>query len=212
MAGHHAHAGRVQRACLDQAGPAIRSGPGTGGVRHPRANGEPHLRRGHPARTGPPLEATLAAEVDPERYVSDDRGLDMAGLLEAFQGYFREHAESWVERFGDKDVGAQLVLDAYLQLVANCGGRIAREYAVGRGRTDFVIEWRSGGGPGPSRRGKHVIECKVLREKSGHVTDPGPAERAVGGRDCGASLHCRLDSGCPWPRECCDGPSLRGSV
>ncbi len=114
-----------------------------------------------------PLEATLAGSVDPEWYVAEDRGLDVAGLLEAFQGYFREHAESWVERFGHKEAGPQLVLHAYLQRVVNSDGSIAREYAVGRGRSDLVIEWRRGGGPGPARTRKHVIECKVRTEKSG---------------------------------------------
>lgn len=45
-----------------------------------------------------PPEPTLAADVDPEWYVKDDGSLDVAGLLCAFQGYFRENAESWVER------------------------------------------------------------------------------------------------------------------
>ena len=114
-----------------------------------------------------PMEATLAADVDPEWYVSDDRGLDVAGLLEAFQGYFREHSESWVERFGHKEAGPQLVLHAYLQRVVNSDGHIAREYAVGRRRSDLVIEWRRGGGTRPARTRKHVIECKVRRENSG---------------------------------------------
>ncbi len=114
-----------------------------------------------------PLEATLAGAVKPEWYVQADGNLDVAGLLSAFQGYFREHAESWVQRYRHAEAGPQLVLHAYLQRVVNSGGRIGREYAVGRGRTDLLIEWgRSGAGGQVSPR-KYVIECKVRRENVG---------------------------------------------
>ena len=113
------------------------------------------------------LQSGLEGKVDPEWYVNKDRSLDVAGLLKAFQSYFREHAESWVERYGHKEAGPQLVLHAYLQRVVNSDGHIAREYAVGRGRSDLVIEWRRGGGPGTARTRKYVVECKVRREKSG---------------------------------------------
>ncbi len=50
----------------------------------------------------------------------------------------------------------------------NGGGRIDREYGLGRGRTDLLITWPKGGaGGGPAR---YVIECKVRR---------GSLERAV---------------------------------
>ena len=110
-----------------------------------------------------PLEATLAGSVDPAWYVKADGNLDLEGLLSGFQGYFREHAESWVERFGHREAGPQLVLHAYLQRVVNSGGRIGREYAVGRGRADLLVEW----GRGPLRSRKHVVECKVRRGSPG---------------------------------------------
>ncbi len=112
------------------------------------------------------LQSGLELQVKPEWYVQADGSLDVAGLLSAFQGYFREHAESWVQRYGHAEAGPQLVLHAYLQRVVNSGGRIGREYAVGRGRTDLLIEWgRSGGSPVRPR--KYVIECKVRRENVG---------------------------------------------
>ncbi len=114
-----------------------------------------------------PLEATLAGSVDPAWYVKADGSLDLAGLLTAFQGYFRENAESWVERYGHAEAGPQLVLHAYLQRVVNSGGRIGREYALGRGRTDLLIEWRQAGGQGVVRFRKYVIECKVRTGRVG---------------------------------------------
>ncbi|MYC68871.1 MAG: hypothetical protein F4X12_21385 [Acidobacteriia bacterium] len=68
-----------------------------------------------------PLEATLAGSVDPAWYVQPNSSLDLEGLLSAFQDYFREHAESWVERYGHAEAGPQLVLHAYLQRVVHSG-------------------------------------------------------------------------------------------
>ena len=114
-----------------------------------------------------PLEATMAGSVDPAWYVKADASLDMDGLLGAFQGYFREHAESWVEHYGHAEAGPQLVLHAYLQRVVNSGGRMGREYAVGRGRSDLLIEWRQAKPGGQACIRKYVIECKVCTAKAG---------------------------------------------
>lgn len=114
-----------------------------------------------------PLEATMAGSVDPAWYVKEDGSLDIYGLLSAFQGYFREHAESWVERYGHAEAGPQLVLHSYLQRVVNSGGRIGPEYAVGRGRTDLLIEWRQVKPDGQVCVRKYVIECKVRTAKTG---------------------------------------------
>ena len=113
-----------------------------------------------------PLEATLAGSVDPAWYVQPNGSLDLEGLLSAFQDYFREHAESWVERYGHAEAGPQLVLHAYLQRVVNSGGRIGREYAVGRRRTDLLIEWRQMV-RGQAQIRKYVIECKVRTARVG---------------------------------------------
>ena len=91
-------------------------------------------------------------------YVDADGGLDVAGLIGAFQDFFREHSEHWVQRFEQyHEAGPQLLLQAHLQRVVNGGGRIEREYALGRGRTDLLIVWPQGG-----RERRFVVECKVL--------------------------------------------------
>ncbi|MBF0471737.1 MAG: ATP-binding protein, partial [Gammaproteobacteria bacterium] len=74
-------------------------------------------------------------------YIQPDRQLDMHKLLTAFQQFFRENSESWLERFDYKEAGPQLLLQAFLQRIINGGGRINREYALGRRRTDLIIEW-----------------------------------------------------------------------
>ena len=100
---------------------------------------------------------------DPAWYVDADGALRVADLLAAFQAFFREHSEHWVERFDYKEVGPQLLLQAFLQRIVNSGGRIEREYGLGRRRTDLLILWPR---PGEARPGqavqKAVVECKLL--------------------------------------------------
>ena len=93
-------------------------------------------------------------------YVGADGGLDVEGLIAAFQEFFREHSEHWVQRFEQyHEAGPQLLLQAHLQRIVNGGGRLEREYALGRGRTDLLIVWSQGG-----RERRFVVECKVLRK------------------------------------------------
>ena len=93
-------------------------------------------------------------------YVDADGGLDVDGLIAAFQEFFREHSEHWVQRFERyHEAGPQLLLQAHLQRIVNGGGRIEREYALGRGRIDLLIVWPQGG-----RERRFVVECKVLRK------------------------------------------------
>ena len=98
---------------------------------------------------------------DPAWYLDAAGGLNLTKLLSAFQGYFREHSEHWVDRFQYREAGPQLLLQAFLQRIVNSGGRVEREYGLGRMRTDLLIVWPAGAPPEQTRR--MVIECKVLR-------------------------------------------------
>lgn len=95
-------------------------------------------------------------------YLDENNRLDMPKLLSAFQQFFRENAEVWIERFDYKEAGPQLLMQAFLQRIINGGGRINREYALGRKRTDLIIEWPTGdeGFYGDVQR--VVIELKIL--------------------------------------------------
>ncbi len=98
-------------------------------------------------------------------YVDPDGGLDVEKLLAAFQTFFREHSEHWVARFDYTEAGPQLLLQAFLQRVVNSGGRIEREYGLGRGRTDLlIIRPQAGRGAPGSAAARFVIECKVLHK------------------------------------------------
>ncbi len=112
-------------------------------------------------------ERALRDLVSPGWYIQPDGSLDVKALLAGFQDYFREHSESWLERYGHREAGPQLVLHGYLHRVVNSGGHITREYAIGRGRSDMVVEWPRPGRPLADRPLKQVIECKVVSKKKG---------------------------------------------
>ena len=115
-------------------------------------------------------------------YVAADGGLNLVLLLEDFQDFFRQHSEHWEERYGYKEAGPQLLLQAFLQKVVNGGGRIEREYGLGRGRTDLLILWPQG-----SRLQRFVVECKVLRRSLENTIDEGARQTAGYMDRCGAA-------------------------
>ena len=85
--------------------------------------------------------------------------LDVSGLLKAFQQFYRENIEFWSEHYQYKEAGPQLLLQAFLQRVINGGGRIEREYGLGKGRTDLLILFPYEGGTQ-----RVVLELKIRRE------------------------------------------------
>jgi hypothetical protein len=115
-------------------------------------------------------QLNLEPRVTRQWYINPDGSIAVEKLLEDFQKFFRENSESWIERFDYKEAGPQLLLQAYLQRVVNGGGRIDREYGLGRGRTDILLTWPYGSGDensktkGAKKAGvqKVVFELKIL--------------------------------------------------
>ena len=132
-----------------------------------------------------PRELTFAAQKclrqQTEWYVNADGGLESGKLLEAFQQFFREHSEFWLERFAYKEAGPQLLLQAFLQRVLNGGGRIVREYGLGRQRVDLLLQW-----PRPPGEQRIVIECKVRRGRLEQTLEEGLPQTAGYMDRCGA--------------------------
>lgn len=118
-----------------------------------------------------PRELTLAAQEgltqETAWYMQADGGLDVEGLLAAFQRFFREHSEHAMTQAPYREAAAPLLLQAFLQRIVNGGGRIEREYALGRRRTDLLIVWPpgrlAGGSDAAQPVRRYVIECKILR-------------------------------------------------
>ena len=138
-----------------------------------------------------PRELTYAAQAglvqDPAWYIDAEGGLDVDKLLAAFQTFFREHSEHWLGRFDYAEAGPQLLLQSFLQRVVNRGGRIEREYGLGRGRTDLLIVWPRGDPSNPeSTVDKFVIECKVLHKSLERTVREGLEQTADYMDRCGS--------------------------
>ena len=111
-----------------------------------------------------PRELTWAAQDDVEAetssYVDAAGGLNVDRLLEAFLRFFREHSGTLDAAF--RPVPGSRAPTAAAGVPAegrDGGGRIEREYALGRGRVDLLIVWPHGG-----RDRRFVVECKVRRD------------------------------------------------
>ena len=116
-----------------------------------------------PRELGYILQSSL--DVQAAWYVDDAGRLDMTRLLTAFRTFFGEHSEHWLGRFSEyPEAGPQLILQAYLNRVVNGGGRIEREYGLGRGRTDLLVLWPREPGQPSDLWERFVVECKVLRD------------------------------------------------
>jgi len=133
-------------------------------------------------------------------YVGDDGRLDMCALLTAFQEFFREHSEHWVERFDYKEAGPQLLMQAFLQRIMNSGGRIEREYGLGRMRTDLLVLW-----PYASGTQTVVIELKLLHRSLEQTLQEGLAQTREYLSRCGAEeghlVVFDRDPGKPWEQK-----------
>jgi hypothetical protein len=110
-----------------------------------------------------PRELTVLSQIKfetrerPAWYILPDGKLDLPKLLANFQQFFREHSAAWLRGMDYKEAGPQLLLQAFLQRIINGGGRVEREYGLGRRRTDLLIVW-----PHPGGVQRAVIEIKLL--------------------------------------------------
>ena len=75
---------------------------------------------------------------------------------------------------GYPEVVPHLLLQAFLQRIANGGGRIQREYALGRGRLALAVVWPRGEGDQ-----RIAIKCKLRRDSLERTIADGKAQLAV---------------------------------
>lgn len=92
---------------------------------------------------------------EPAAFVRPDGGLDMPKLMTAWQTFWRKDGHLAAEGFGYRESGPHLMLMAFLQRVINGGGRVEREYGLGKGALDLMIEWGAD---------RHAIEVKLRRD------------------------------------------------
>jgi hypothetical protein len=166
-------------------------------------------------------QLNFESRFDAAWYVHPDGRLDLPKLLAAFQQFFREHSESWIQQFDYQEAGPQLLMQAFLQRIVNhvlsevegSGGRVEREYGLGRRRTDLLVLWPVGGQesggrgqpvlakPGESGRGqpsgasfqfpassiqRAVIELKLLYKSLAATVAEGLAQTWDYADRCGA--------------------------
>ena len=121
-------------------------------------------------------------------YIRPDNSIDMEKLLLDFQQFFRQNADSWIEKFDYKESGPQLLLQAFLQRVVNGGGYIDREYGLGRGRTDLLItKPLTDHYGGPLQR--IVLELKILRSNPEATIEKGLEQTARYMDRCGGIIN-----------------------
>lgn len=109
---------------------------------------------------------TVLSKISPPAYLDERGRIKMKVMMDKWKSFFLENIESWSEISDFKEAGVHLLLFAFLQRVVNGGGKLHREYALGRKECDILIEKPYYGGDfasGPVQ--EEVIELKVWREK-----------------------------------------------
>nr|VFJ69290.1 MAG: hypothetical protein BECKFW1821C_GA0114237_101837 [Candidatus Kentron sp. FW] len=109
----------------------------------------------------------------------EDGRLDMPRLLDGFRQFFRDNSDIWLVGFEYKEAGPQLLMQAFPQRIVNGGGRIDREYGLGRRRTDLLVQW-----PLNTEQGFHdpvqrvIIELEILHESRETTIEDGLLQTA----------------------------------
>jgi hypothetical protein len=113
------------------------------------------------------LSGTAVASLPPQKstpWLRADGRLDMERLMEAFLAFWRQHGQPLLGTAPYHEIAPHLVLMAFLHRVANGGGTLEREYAIGTGRMDLCLRY------GPDTLG---MELKVWREGEKDPLDEG---------------------------------------
>jgi len=131
---------------------------------------------------------------EPAWYVRADGSLDMGKLLADWQVFWREDGYLSADGFRYREAGPHLMLMAFLQRVVNGGGTIVREYGLGRGALDLLVEWRGQ---------RHAIEVKLRRDS---ITEERALDQIVryldhAGLEEGWLVMFDLRSTLPWPER-----------
>jgi hypothetical protein len=88
-------------------------------------------------------------------WLTEDGRLDLQALLASFLAFWRQHGQALLGSAPYPEIAPHLVMMAYLDRVANAGGTLEREYAVGSGRMDLLLRY------GPD---SFAFELKVWRD------------------------------------------------
>lgn len=76
-------------------------------------------------------------------WLRPDGSLSEKDLLDAFLAFWRQHGEPLLKSAPYHEIAPHLVMMAFLHRVVNGGGTLEREYAIGTGRMDLCLRWKS---------------------------------------------------------------------
>jgi hypothetical protein len=100
-------------------------------------------------------------------WLRPDGRLDPDKLLQAFLAFWRQHGQPLLGSAPYPEIAPHLVLMAFLHRVANAGGTLEREYAIGSGRMDICLRY------GPDTV---AMELKVWRDGESDPLQEGLAQ------------------------------------
>ncbi len=103
-------------------------------------------------------EQTRMAQSIPQTPWATADGLDMPGLMAAFQKFWRENSGADRRAYEYGEATPHLVLMAFLQRVTNGNGHINREMALGSRRLDLCVEYRGQ---------RYAVEVKTAKNFAG---------------------------------------------
>ncbi|WPD22445.1 MAG: ATP-binding protein [Candidatus Electrothrix scaldis] len=109
----------------------------------------------------------MAIPDEPAWFVAEDGTLDIMKLIKGFIRFWQRNGEVLLRGMPYHEAAPHLVFMAYLQRVINSGGSIEREFAIGTGRADLVIDFKGR---------QDIIELKLLR---GSYTRPEGVEQVA---------------------------------
>jgi hypothetical protein len=115
------------------------------------------------------LANTAFASLPPQSatWLRADGRLDTERLMEAFLAFWRQHGQPLLGTAPYHEIAPHLVLMAFLHRVANGGGTLEREYAIGTGRMDLCLRH------GPDTL---ALELKVWRDGEKEPLEEGLAQ------------------------------------
>jgi hypothetical protein len=115
------------------------------------------------------LANTAFASLPPQAatWLRADGRLDTERLMEAFLAFWRQHGQPLLGTAPYHEIAPHLVLMAFLHRVANGGGTLEREYAIGTGRMDLCLRH------GPDTL---ALELKVWRDGERDPLEEGLAQ------------------------------------
>lgn len=107
-------------------------------------------------------------------FVNDDGTMDLEVLLSEFAQWWAASSDLMLETDGISEDAAHVILMAFLERVADQGGLVDRDYAVGRGRVDIFVRW-----PYPNASRQRLLQREVIEVEVQQPGTPDPQIAAL---------------------------------